>query len=151
MALTRECEQRDPDLGRRVVVRRFKEAVMFARFDLKDAVKDNDFYRKVLFTGKNSQLVAMSLAPGEEIGSETHSVDQLIYIVKGEGLSVIDGDEAEFEEGDAICIPAGAVHNVINANDKRMKLFTVYSPPQHEPNLVQESKPVEASEMVSTR
>jgi mannose-6-phosphate isomerase-like protein (cupin superfamily) len=113
---------------------------MFARIDLKDAVKDNEFYRKVLFTGKNSQLVVMTLAPGEEIGFETNSVDQFIYMVKGEGSSVIGNDEAEFEEGDAICIPAGTLHNVVNTDDKPMKLFTIYSPPQHPANLVQESK-----------
>jgi mannose-6-phosphate isomerase-like protein (cupin superfamily) len=118
---------------------------MFARIDLEDAVKHNDCYRKVLFTGANSQLVVMNLAPGEEIGFETHSVDQFIYVVKGEGLSVIGKDEAKFEEGDAICIPSGELHNVVNTQDKPMKLFTVYSPPQHPANLVQESKPVEVS------
>ncbi|HVC74893.1 MAG TPA: cupin domain-containing protein [Candidatus Micrarchaeaceae archaeon] len=98
---------------------------MFARINLKDAVKDNEFYRKVLFTGKNSQLVVMTLAPGEEIGFETHSVDQFIYVVKGEGCSVIGKDAAEFEEGDAICIPAGELHNVVNTDDKPMRLFTI--------------------------
>jgi mannose-6-phosphate isomerase-like protein (cupin superfamily) len=118
---------------------------MFARIDLKDAVKDNEFYRRVLLTGQNSQLVVMTLLPGEEIGLETHSVDQFIYVLKGEGSSVIGKDEAEFEEGDAICISAGTLHNVINTDDKPMKLFTIYSPPQHPANLIQESKPVEAS------
>ena len=118
---------------------------MFARLNLKDAVKDNEFYRKVLFTGEHSQLVAMTLAPGEEIGFETHKVDQFIYVVKGDGTSVIGKDESEFEEGDAICIPAGELHNVINTDDKPMKLFTIYSPPQHPANLVQESKPAEAT------
>ena len=118
---------------------------MFARINLKDAVKDNEFYRKVLFTGKNSQLVVMTLAPGEEIGFETHSVDQFIYVVTGEGRSVIGKDAAKFEEGDAICIPAGEFHNVVNTDDKQMKLFTVYSPPQHPANLIQETKPAEAT------
>jgi mannose-6-phosphate isomerase-like protein (cupin superfamily) len=117
---------------------------MLTRIDLEDAVKENDLYRKVLFTGKYSQLVVMALAPGEEIGLETHSVDQFIYVVKGEGKSVIGEQKANFEEGDAICIPAGELHNVINTGDKPMKLFTVYSPPQHPANLVQKSKPVEA-------
>lgn len=118
---------------------------MFARIALKDAVKDNEFYRKVLFTGKSSQLVVMTLAPGEEIGLEKHTVDQFIYVVKGEGSSVIGHDVAKFEEGDAICIPAGELHNVINSDDKPMKLFTVYSPPQHAAGLVQKTKPVEAT------
>lgn len=118
---------------------------MFARLDLKDAVKDNELYRKVFFTGKHSQLVVMNLAPGEEIGFETHSVDQFIYVVKGEGSSVIGKDEAKFGEGDAICIPAGELHNVINTDDKPMRLFTIYSPPQHAANLIQETKPAEAT------
>jgi mannose-6-phosphate isomerase-like protein (cupin superfamily) len=113
--------------------------------NLKDAVKDNEFYRKVLFTGQNSQLVVMTLAPGEEIGFETHAVDQFIYVVKGEGRSVIGKDTAEFEEGNAICIPAGEFHNVVNTDDKPMKLFTIYSPPQHPANLTQETKPAEAT------
>jgi mannose-6-phosphate isomerase-like protein (cupin superfamily) len=123
-----------------------KEATpMKTRIDLKKAVKENEFYRKVLFTGKSSQLVVMALEPGEEIGSEIHSVDQFIYMVKGDGRSAIEKDEAKFEEGDALCIPAGVLHNVVNTGDEPMKLFTVYSPPQHAANLVQQSKPVEAS------
>ncbi len=117
---------------------------MLTRIDLEDAVKENNLYRKVLFTGKYSQLVVMALAPGEEIGLETHSVDQFIYVVKGEGKSLIGVRKANFEEGDAICIPSGELHNVINTGDKPMKLFTVYSPPQHAANLVEKSKPVEA-------
>lgn len=118
---------------------------MKTRIDLKKAAKENEFYRKVLFTGKNSQLVVMALEPGEQIGSEIHSVDQFIYLVKGEGRSVIEKDEAKFEEGDAVCIQAGVLHNIVNSGDAPMKLFTVYSPPQHAANLVQESKPVETS------
>ena len=118
---------------------------MGERLNLKDAVKDNEFYRKVLFTGKNSQLVAMYLAPGEEIGFETHPVDQFIYVVKGEGMSILGKDESEFEEGDAICVPAGELHNVVNTDDKPMKLFTIYSPPQHPANLVQETKQTEVA------
>jgi mannose-6-phosphate isomerase-like protein (cupin superfamily) len=117
---------------------------MVTRIELKDAVKDNDLYRKVLFTGQYSQLVVMALAPGEEIGLETHKVDQFIYAVKGKGTTVIAGREAEFEDGDAICVPAGELHNVINTGDKPLKLFTLYSPPQHASNLVQKKKPVEA-------
>jgi mannose-6-phosphate isomerase-like protein (cupin superfamily) len=119
---------------------------MFAQLDLEDAVKHNDFYRKVLFTGSFSQLVAMSLQPGEEIGLESHSVDQFIFVVKGEGLSVMEQDEADVKEGDAVCIAAGQLHNVINTDDKAMKLFTIYSPPQHPPNLLQATKAAAAAE-----
>ena len=115
------------------------------RIHLEETTEDNDFYRKVLFTGAHSQLVAMSLAPNQEIGSETHTVDQIIYIVEGFGTSFMDGREADLEEGDAICIPAGVVHNVVNTGDEPMKLFTVYSPPQHPAGLVEEFKRAEAT------
>lgn len=115
------------------------------RIHLEETTEDNDFYRKVLFTGAHSQLVAMSLAPNQEIGSETHTVDQIIYIVEGFGTSFMDGREVDLEEGDAICIPAGVVHNVVNTGDEPMKLFTVYSPPQHPAGLVEEFKRAEAT------
>ena len=117
---------------------------MLTRIDLKDVVKANDLYRKVLFTGKHSQLVVMALAPDEEIGLESHAVDQFIYVVKGEGKSVLDGRTTDFEEGDAICVGAGELHNVVNTGGKAMKLFTVYSPPQHPANLIHKSKSAEA-------
>ncbi|HET7421686.1 MAG TPA: cupin domain-containing protein [Candidatus Dormibacteraeota bacterium] len=109
--------------------------------DLKDAAKDNDFFRKVVFTGSHLQLVLMSLEPGEEIGEEVHEVDQLLSIVKGEGKAVLDGQEQKFEKGMAVCVPAGVRHNVINSGDKPMKVFTIYAPPQHAAGTVQEKKP----------
>lgn len=112
------------------------------KIDLKEAAKENDFYRKVLFTGANSQLVIMSLEPGEAIGLESHPADQFLYVVDGEGLAVVGGSEEDFEKGDAIYIPAGEAHNVVNTGDEALKLFTLYSPPQHPAGLVQESKPL---------
>jgi len=99
--------------------------------DLKDEAKDNQSFRKVLFTGDKSQLVVMSLHAGESIGAEVHQVDQLIYIVKGEGAALIDGIREEFEKGSVLCVPAGETHDVINTGDEPLKLFTVYAPPQH--------------------
>ncbi len=112
--------------------------------ELKKTAKDNEDYRRVLFTGVNSQLVVMSLEPGEEIGLETHTAaDQILYAVKGEGTAIVAGDESEFEKGSVVCVPAGLEHNVVNTGDEPLKLFTIYSPPQHAPGLVQEAKIVE--------
>ena len=99
--------------------------------DVKEAAKENTFFRKVLFTAAASQLVVMSLLPGEEIGTEVHDGDQLLYAVKGHGLAVINGAEEPFEKGEIICVPAGTSHNLINTGDDPLRLFTVYAPPQH--------------------
>jgi len=108
--------------------------------DLKDIAKENSFFRKVLFTGPKSQLVIMSLLPGEEIGFETHDGDQVIYAVKGAGVVVLSDVTQPFEKGMVVCVPAGAGHNVINTGDDPMKLFTVYAPPQHAAGAVQQVK-----------
>lgn len=108
--------------------------------EAKQAAKDNTFFRKVLFTAEKSQLVLMSLLPGEEIGTEIHDGDQLLYAVKGEGTAVINGAKEPFEKGAIFCVPAGAAHNVINTGERPLKLFTIYAPPQHAPGTVHETK-----------
>jgi mannose-6-phosphate isomerase-like protein (cupin superfamily) len=108
--------------------------------DLKKAAKDNNYFRKVLFTGGKSQLVLMSLQPVEEIGNEVHEVDQVIYAVEGEGKVVLDGVGEPFEKGMVVCVPAGVHHNVINAKHGLMKLFTVYAPPEHAVGTVHQTK-----------
>jgi mannose-6-phosphate isomerase-like protein (cupin superfamily) len=110
--------------------------------NIKKAAKDNDFFRKVLFTGTQSQLVLMSLRPGEEIGTEVHRVDQILYVVDGEGRVVLDGVEKEFEKGEIVFVPAGVQHNVINTDDEPMKLFTIYAPPQHAAGSMHRTKAV---------
>jgi len=107
---------------------------------LKKEAKRNDFFRKVLFTGEHSQLVLMCLQPGEEVGTEVHEVDQLIFIVDGEGKIVLDGRGEKIEDGMVVCVPARLQHNVINTEDEPMRLFTVYAPPQHPAKTIQESK-----------
>jgi mannose-6-phosphate isomerase-like protein (cupin superfamily) len=115
--------------------------------DVKKAAKDNEYFRKVLFTASHSQLVIMSLLPGEEIGMEVHEVDQTLYVVEGEGKVVLDGATKEFEKGMVVLVPAGVRHNVINTDDDPMKLFTVYAPPQHAVGTVHRTKAeAEASE-----
>jgi mannose-6-phosphate isomerase-like protein (cupin superfamily) len=98
----------------------------------KDTQKNTDF-RRVLYTGKHSQLVLMSLKPGEEIGAEVHTdVDQFFRFETGQGKVVIDGVEHIVKDGYAAIVPSGANHNVINTSKKAaLKLYTIYSPPEH--------------------
>ncbi|MFI5205346.1 MAG: cupin domain-containing protein [Candidatus Paceibacterales bacterium] len=96
----------------------------------KETVENNNF-RKVVYTAKHSQLVVMSLLPGEEIGEEVHDVDQFLRIEMGKGKAVLDGVEHDVHDDFAIVVPAGARHNVINNNDGQMKLYTIYSGPEH--------------------
>lgn len=110
------------------------------RIELKEVAKENEYFRQVLFTGVHSQLVVMALRPGEEIGEEVHEVDQFIYALKGEGKVIMAGVATPFAKGEALCIPAGSVHNVRNSGDGPMKLFTVYSPPQHAAGTVEKYK-----------
>jgi len=103
---------------------------------------ENENFRKVLYTGKHSQLVLMSLAPNEEIGSETHpDNDQFFRIEKGRGKCVIDGNEYEIQDGSAIVVPAGAEHNVINTSSiERLNLYTIYSPAHHKDGIIRKTK-----------
>lgn len=108
--------------------------------DVKEEAKENTAFRKVIFTASHSQLVLMSLLPGEEIGTEVHGVDQLLYAVKGEGVAVIGPAKVAFEKGAVFCVPAGTTHNVINTGDHPLKLFTVYAPPQHAEGTIHPTK-----------
>lgn len=108
--------------------------------DIEKASKDNDYFRKVLYTAPNSQLVVMCLKPGEDIGMEMHDLDQFIRIEKGEGKAILDGVEHSLEDDWAVVIPAGTNHNIINTGKKPMKLYTIYSPPEHADGTVHKTK-----------
>ncbi len=99
--------------------------------NIEEETKNNSYFRKVLYTAKNSQLVVMSLKPGEEIGEEVHELDQFIRIEEGKGVAILDGIETPVEDDVAIVIPARTKHNVINTSEEDMKLYTIYSPPEH--------------------
>lgn len=100
--------------------------------NIEEKTEQNSFFRQVLYTGKHTQLVVMSLLPGEEIGMEVHpQVDQFFRIEEGRAKVVIDGEEHEVDEGFAIIVPAGSQHNVINTGSNPLKLYTLYSPPNH--------------------
>jgi len=102
--------------------------------------KENTDFRRVLYTGKNSQLVLMSVPAHGEIGEEVHDVDQFIRVEDGTGKAILDGVEHAVEADTAMVIPAGTKHNVINTGDVDMKLYTVYSPPHHADGTVHETK-----------
>lgn len=106
-----------------------------------DTIANNDF-RKVLYTGKHTQLVLMSLAPGTEIGSEVHKDnDQFFRFEAGSGKVVIDGNEYVVSDGSAIVVPAGSEHNVINTSDNTaLKMYTLYSPPHHKDGIVRPTR-----------
>jgi len=102
---------------------------------------ENENFRKVLYTAKNSQLVIMSLAPGEDIGEEIHHLDQFIRCEAGEGKAILDGVSHEITDGSVVVVPAGAKHNIINmSSGKALKLYTLYSPPNHRDGVVHKTK-----------
>jgi mannose-6-phosphate isomerase-like protein (cupin superfamily) len=113
----------------------------------KDTLANRD-YRRVLFTGRNTQLVLMTLQPGEEIGREVHDEhDQFIRIEAGTGKVVLNGKEHNLGDGTAVVIPAGVEHNVVNTSrTEPLRLYTLYSPPEHPDGTVQHTKADEAAE-----
>lgn len=109
--------------------------------NLEEDTAENENFRKVLNTTDKSQLVLMSLLPHEDIGEEVHEhVDQFIRIEKGEGKAVLNGEEFHIEDGFAVVIPAGTRHNIINEGDGEMKLYTVYTPPNHPEGTIHKTK-----------
>lgn len=108
--------------------------------DIEKTTEENTDYRRVLYTGKNSQLVLMNLPPGEEIGEEVHSLDQFIRIEEGEAKVVLNGVESEMRDNYAVVVPAGTKHNVINTGKGELKLYSIYSPPEHRDRVVHKTK-----------
>ncbi len=103
---------------------------------------ENKYFREVLFTGPHSQLVVMSIAPGEDIGMETHGdVDQFIRVEAGAGKAILNGEEHNLEDGSAVVIPAGTQHNIVNSSrSEPLKLYTIYSPPEHPHGTIHKNK-----------
>ncbi len=109
--------------------------------NIEELTIENTNFRKVLYTAEHSQLVLMSLLPGEDIGMETHhKVDQFFRFEKGEGKSIIDGVEYGVEDGSVIIVPAGSEHNIINTGTEPLKLYTLYSPANHIDGRIHETK-----------
>ncbi len=110
--------------------------------NIEAAVRTNTNYRKVLYTGKHSQLVLMSLRPSEELGMEVHpNNDQFFRFEMGQGKCIIGGHEYLVKDGDVVIVPSGANHNVINVSgSEELKLYTLYSPPHHRDGIVRATK-----------
>ncbi len=109
--------------------------------NIEDITKENENFRKVIYTAKYSQLVVMNLKPGEEIGAEVHQDhDQFFRFEKGKGKVTIDDNEYQVEDDFAVIVPAGANHNVVNTGDEDLKLYTIYSPAEHRDGVVHAAK-----------
>jgi mannose-6-phosphate isomerase-like protein (cupin superfamily) len=116
--------------------------------NIEEATKSNTDYRRVLFTARYTQLVLMCVQPGDEIGNEVHGLDQFLRIEEGTAKVVLDDgtEEHQLKEDDAIIIPAGTWHNVVNNGDAPLKLYTLYSPPEHKDGVLQPTKADEEEE-----
>ena len=110
--------------------------------DLEAETRKNSDFRRVLYTGKYSQLVLMCLKPMEDIGEETHDdVDQFFRFEEGMGAVVIDGVTHKVKDGSGVIVPSGAKHNVMNtSNTAYLRLYTIYSPPEHQDKVVRKTK-----------
>lgn len=99
---------------------------------LENEAKGNTNFRKVLATGNHTQVVVMSIPVGEDIGMETHEVeDQVLYFIEGQGKAILNGEEQDFVAGDAVLVPSGTEHNFVNTGEKDLKIITMYSPSHH--------------------
>jgi mannose-6-phosphate isomerase-like protein (cupin superfamily) len=116
--------------------------------DIERETLSNTDYRRVLYTGPNTQLVLMTLQPGDEIGREVHAEhDQFIRIEAGTGTVLLGGGEHPLSDGVAVVIPAGVEHNVINTSSKAaLRLYTLYSPPEHPDGTIHRTKRDESVE-----
>lgn len=109
--------------------------------DIKKLAKENTNFRKVTYTGQNSQLVLMSIPPAGEIGEETHrDIDQILFLVEGDGEAIIEGQSSPFTEHEVVFVPAGTKHNFKNTGSEDLKLYTIYSPPAHKDGTIHKTK-----------
>lgn len=109
--------------------------------DIEKDTIENDHFRKVLYTAAYTQLVVMSIPPGEDIGEEVHGQDQFLRIEAGEGVAVLNGEEHAIKDGSAVVVPASTRHNIKNTSStEALKLYSLYSPPHHEDGVVHATK-----------
>ena len=114
---------------------------MAFNIDIVAAAKANTFFRQVLSTGPNAQVVVMSIPPGGEIGSEVHEhVDQVRAFVQGEGIAILEGEESRVGPDRLVHVPAGLRHNVVNRHSVDLRLYTIYAPPQHAQGTIHRTK-----------
>ncbi len=108
--------------------------------NIEELTVNNNSFRQVLYTAKHSQLVLMSLEVGEDIGEEIHTLDQFFRVEQGTGEVLLDGHRTSITAGFALVVPAGATHNIINTGREPLKLYTVYSPPNHRDGVVHRTR-----------
>jgi len=109
--------------------------------NIEKASLENEYFRHVLYTDTNVQLVVMTLQPGEEIGAEVHQLDQFLRIEQGTGTALLDGVEHALEDGSVVVVPAGTEHNIINTSAAApLKLYTLYAPPHHKDGVIHKTK-----------
>jgi mannose-6-phosphate isomerase-like protein (cupin superfamily) len=108
--------------------------------DIESVAIRNDDFRRVLYTARSCQLVVMALKPQEDIGAEVHKLDQFFRVEQGHGEAVLDGVTTAIQAGYAVVVPAGARHNIINTGTDSMKLYTIYSPPNHRDGVVHHTR-----------
>ena len=114
---------------------------MSAVHDVLDLARSNESFRREVVTGPGSQVVVMTIQPGEEIGEEVHEHgDQILLFVSGEGEAVLDGSRTAIGEGQLVLVPAGTRHNFRNTGSDALRLLTVYAPPEHPPGTVHGTK-----------
>lgn len=112
-----------------------------AEVDLVGQTRANDAFRRVLITGAHTQVVVMTLQPGEEIGAETHpDTDQVLLFVDGTGQAVLDGERSDVAAGDMVFVHAGVHHNFVNTGGDPLRIATAYAPPEHEAGTVHQTK-----------
>lgn len=108
--------------------------------DIESVATGNDDFRRVLYTARNCQLVVMALKPQEDIGAEVHKLDQFFRVEQGQGEAVLDGVKTAIKAGYAVVVPAGTRHNIINTGTEPLKLYTIYSPPNHRDGVVHHTR-----------
>ena len=109
--------------------------------DIETLARGNADFRREVATAEHSQVVLMTIQPGEEIGEEVHEgIDQLLVFAEGEAEAIIDGESSEVRAGQAVLVPAGARHNFRNAGGLPLRLWTVYAPPEHAPGTVHRTR-----------
>lgn len=108
--------------------------------DIAALAQQNSFFRREILTNQHSQLVLMSVEPGDEIGEETHEVDQVLVFVSGRGEAVLDGERSKVGSNSLVVVPAGTRHNFVNTGDAPLKLYTIYAPPEEAPGTLHRDK-----------
>jgi mannose-6-phosphate isomerase-like protein (cupin superfamily) len=108
--------------------------------DIVALTRENAYFRQEILTNEHSQVVLMSVEPGDDVGEETHDVDQVLVFVEGEGESVLNGERGRIGAGSLLSVPAGTRHNFINTGTTPLKLYTIYAPPEEEPGTLHRTR-----------